>query len=594
MIGRTIGGNVRLDAVLGDGGAGTVYRATHLGLGKTVAVKVMKSALLDDETARRRFLEEPRLASSLEAEHIVRVLDANEENGVPYVVMEYIDGTDLQTLVANRGPLEVNYAVNILDQVAVALDAAHEAGIVHRDVKPGNILIDNDDQAFLTDFGNARVLRAEKGRTRPNEFTGTVEYAAPEQITADEVDARTDVYALGGVLFYCLTGRPPFSGRTDYEVMQQHVEAARPRVTAARDDLPSALDAAVAKAMAVKPQDRYGSCGELVARIRTALDRGPATKKGSTLARKQWRVWQRLPKRGRAWTVATGAVALAAAIGVAVWATTRDGGGTPATPEAISPTGSPAPPVEGPAPPVEEPAPPVEEPPAPAEEPAAEPAISDPAAGSRVFSTAGCGGCHTVADAQATGRVGPNLDDSRPGEAFVVERVTNGKGTAMPAYAGTLSEQEIRDLAAYVVAATTYPNAKEQQVLALLPATHDCDRAETADRRLAATANLHCVPDETAADDSWHFLFPTLDEMNSEYDGMKQSVAPAAESPTCPDELPGEHRFSEESGMRGRVLCFLFRDQPYLEWTREDLLVLSFARGGDAEDLWEWWQRTTP
>src|SRR5690242_8512724 len=205
-IGTEIAG-FRIESVLGRGGMSVVYLAEQTRLGRKVALKILASGLLErDELFRNRFLQESHLAAALDHPNIIPIYDAGEDNGCLYIAMRYVEGRDLAQILEHEGEIGLGRTMFILDQVAGALDAAHEHGLVHRDVKPANVLlVGNTDRVYLTDFGVAKPSTS-AGLTRTGFFIGTPDYSAPEQIEGRDVDARTDVYALGGMLYSCLTG----------------------------------------------------------------------------------------------------------------------------------------------------------------------------------------------------------------------------------------------------------------------------------------------------------------------------------------------------------------------------------------------------
>jgi serine/threonine protein kinase len=272
VIGTVLAGH-RVESLIGEGGMGVVYRVTHVQLGKTRALKLLPPRLAHDVSFRERFEREWRLAAEIEHENIVEVLDAGETDGRLYIVMRYIEGGNLGTVLAKAGTLEPARASSILRQVASALDNAHARGLIHRDVKPPNILVAAGDRAYLTDFGVAKST-ATQGVTKTGLFVGTAAYAAPEQIEGlVELDGRVDVYALGGVLYSCLTGVRPYEKDSDVEVMYAHLKEPPPAPTAKRPELPRPLDRVVARAMAKQRDERYSSCGALVADLEEAIRR---------------------------------------------------------------------------------------------------------------------------------------------------------------------------------------------------------------------------------------------------------------------------------------------------------------------------------
>jgi streptogramin lyase len=256
-IGATLAG-YRLDALIARGGMGVVYRATHLALERPVALKVIARQLADDEGFRNRFLRESRLAARLDHPHVVPVFDAREEDGELIVAMRLIEGGDLKKRIESEGPLPPAEAIALLGQVAEALDAAHAAGIVHRDVKPHNILLEGE-RAYLTDFGLAKALD-DSGVLSGASVVGTVEYMSPEQWRGERVGPAADVYSLGCVLYEALTGVAPYARR------EQGNEAR----------MPAGLDRVIERAVAKRPADRFRSAGELIEAARERQGAAPA------------------------------------------------------------------------------------------------------------------------------------------------------------------------------------------------------------------------------------------------------------------------------------------------------------------------------
>ena len=264
-------GAYTLGRLLGRGGMGVVYQAQHVHLGRTVALKLLAPELSKNEDFRARFLRESRLAAALDHPGIVTVYDAGDVNGVLFIAMRYVRGTDLAALIAQRAPLPVGETLAILDQVAAALDAAHAAGLVHRDVKPANVMIEGQ-RCYLADFGlTKRATGNSVQLTAAGTFLGTVDYVAPEQIEGREVDGRADVYALTCVLFECLTGSRPYPRDSQVAVVYAQLREPPPRPCELRPDLPAAIDAVIARGMAKQPEGRYSSCGQVVAAARAVL-----------------------------------------------------------------------------------------------------------------------------------------------------------------------------------------------------------------------------------------------------------------------------------------------------------------------------------
>jgi hypothetical protein len=245
---------------------GVVYRATQLALERPVALKVIAPEFASDADFRARFKRESLTAAAIEHPNVLPVYDARDEDGVLFLTMRYVEGTDLREALAHEGRLEPHRAAQIVRLVGSALDAAHEVGLVHRDVKPANILLAHrrgEEQVYLTDFGLTKQIRAEGGMTRTGMFVGTLDYVAPEQLRGEPVDARTDIYSLGCVLYQALTGRVPYPRDSDVAKMFAHASEPPPSVRAVAPELPYAFDQVIGKAMAKDPIHRYLSAGDL-------------------------------------------------------------------------------------------------------------------------------------------------------------------------------------------------------------------------------------------------------------------------------------------------------------------------------------------
>jgi YVTN family beta-propeller protein len=271
-IGTVLGG-YRIDGVAGQGGMGVVYRATQLGLDRVVALKVIASEYAGNVDFRNRFKSEAQLAASIDHPNVVPIYETGEAEGVLYLAMRFVEGTDLRSLVDEEHGLGAERAVRIIWQVAGALDAAHRRGLVHRDVKPPNVLIaaEGEEHAYLTDFGLTKHAAASAGFTRTGVFVGTPDFAAPEQIRGDTADARADIYALGAVLFHALTGRTPFPRDSELAKMYAHLNDPAPAASPLAQGVPPALDVVIGTSMAKDPAERYESAGDLARAAWAAL-----------------------------------------------------------------------------------------------------------------------------------------------------------------------------------------------------------------------------------------------------------------------------------------------------------------------------------
>ncbi len=278
MLGASVAG-YRIEAVAGQGGMGVVYRARQIALDRPVALKLIAPDLARDEAFRTRFARESQIAASLDHPNVIPVYEAGEDGDRLFIAMRFVDGTDLGRMLHERGALEPRLAAELVAQAASALDAAHTHGLVHRDVKPANLLIAGGAErphVYLTDFGLARRDGSSTALTSTGQWMGTPDYAAPEQIDGDDVDARTDVYALGCVLFAALAGTPPFSARARLAKAAAHLHDPPPTLRAVRAGVPPAFEAVVARALAKRPKDRYASAGELGAAALAAASGAPS------------------------------------------------------------------------------------------------------------------------------------------------------------------------------------------------------------------------------------------------------------------------------------------------------------------------------
>jgi CHASE2 domain-containing sensor protein len=263
----------RIEATIGRGGMGVVYRATQLALERSVAIKLIATGRAHDPAFRVRFEQESKLAASIEHPNVIPVYEAGEDDGLLFIAMRLVEGTDLAQLLERGGALDPARTVRLIGQLAEALDAAHARGLVHRDVKPANVLLtlDRPEHLYLTDFGIAKSVGRGGGITQDGERIGTLDYLAPEQIRGEAIDGAVDVYALAGLLYHCLTGGLPFPRETDAARLWAHVNAPPPAPSRTREDLPTAIDEVIARGMAKDPLARYGTAAELARAAARAL-----------------------------------------------------------------------------------------------------------------------------------------------------------------------------------------------------------------------------------------------------------------------------------------------------------------------------------
>ncbi|MFJ5120088.1 serine/threonine-protein kinase [Kitasatospora sp. NPDC088548] len=283
MVGRRVAG-YRLESEIGRGGMAVVYRAKDLRLGRTVAVKLLAPELARNEVFRQRFIHESEAAAAIDHPHIIPVFEAGETDGILFIAMRYVEGGDLRALIDRSEPFTVRRAARLALQIASALDAAHDHDLVHRDVKPGNVLVaagtdsEHPVHLYLADFGLTKKSLSLSGLTGVGQIVGTLDYAAPEQITGRPLDGRCDQYSLGCVVFEMLAGAPPFRRESDVALLWAHLNDPPPTLREHRPDLPTAVDAVLARALAKAPEERYTSCLRFVAELRAAgaVAAGPA------------------------------------------------------------------------------------------------------------------------------------------------------------------------------------------------------------------------------------------------------------------------------------------------------------------------------
>jgi hypothetical protein len=271
VVGELIAGRYELAELVGTGGMSSVYRAHDRLLERDVALKVLHEQYTADDDYVERFRREARSVAQLSHPNIVTVIDRGEQDGRQFIVFEYVDGENLKSLVEREGPLPEREAVGLTLQVARALGFAHENGLIHRDVKPQNVLLNGDGQAKVTDFGIARSLEVHGGLTQTGTVLGTSDYIAPEQARGARVDAQSDVYSLGAVLYELLTGEVPFPGDNFVAVAMRHINEPAPSVRERRRDVSPRLDALIRRAMAKDPRDRFGSMDELCRELEACL-----------------------------------------------------------------------------------------------------------------------------------------------------------------------------------------------------------------------------------------------------------------------------------------------------------------------------------
>ena len=323
MIGTLLNGRFRLEEQIGSGGMSTVYRAFDEVLERSVAIKVMHASIADDGVQLERFRREARTAAKMSHPHVVTVIDAGEDEGHPFIVLEYVEGETLKERIRRCGPLPVPEAVAYAIEIGRALQAAHGERMVHRDVKPQNVLIDPEGRAKVTDFGISRSLDAAEGLTATGRVMGTTDYVSPEQALGEAVTEQSDVYSLGIVLFEMLAGRPPFRAESQVGVAMKHVREPMPDVQKVRPEVSAALAAVVDRATAKERPNRYGSINQMLSDLEQALavevarhghPTGEATSVIRALPRKSAEIVPRRWRNPRLWATTLALVAIGAAL----------------------------------------------------------------------------------------------------------------------------------------------------------------------------------------------------------------------------------------------------------------------------------------
>ena len=335
MIGELIGERYELEELVGTGGMSSVYRAHDRMLERDVALKVLHEQFAADTDYVERFRREARSVAQLSHPNIVTVIDRGDQGDRQFIVFEYIAGENLKSLIEREGPLPQDQAVRLTLQIARALGFAHEHGLVHRDVKPQNVLLNGDGRAKVTDFGIARSLDVKGGLTQTGTVLGTSDYIAPEQARGSRVDAQSDIYSLGAVLYELLTGEVPFPGDNFVAVALRHINEPPPSVSEHRPDVSPRLDAAIRRAMAKEPRDRFASMDEFCAELSACLRPETAASGAATMVvapqKRGRRRRQRAPRppagRPSIWPLILllGGLAVLAGILAAVFALTDSG-----------------------------------------------------------------------------------------------------------------------------------------------------------------------------------------------------------------------------------------------------------------------------
>ena len=326
MVGEVLADRYELEELVGTGGMSSVFRAHDRLLDRKVALKILHQQYSGDDDYVERFKREARSVAALSHPNVVTVIDRGEHEDRQFIVFEYVEGENLKRLIERRGPAPVPNALELAIQIARGLAFAHQQGLIHRDVKPQNVLLNGDGRAKVTDFGIARSLNVQRGMTQTGTVLGTSDYIAPEQAQGQRVDEHTDVYSLGVVVYELLTGEVPFPGENFVAVAMRHINEEPPSVREKRPDVPVRVDEAVRRAMAKRPEDRFPTMDAFCAELEACLAELQAA--GTQVARPAMRRQHR--PRFSAWPLIVALVVLAGAVAVGAVLILRNGnGGSP-------------------------------------------------------------------------------------------------------------------------------------------------------------------------------------------------------------------------------------------------------------------------
>jgi serine/threonine kinase PknH len=553
-------GPYRLRRLLGKGGMGEVYEAEDTVKDRVVALKLLPEAVSHDPVFRKRLQREAHSAGRLQEPHVVPIHDYGEIEGLLYVDMRMIDGTDLRKMLKRYGPMTPARAVAIVRQIAAALDAAHESGVMHRDVKPENIIITRDDFAYLVDFGIANAATDEK-LTELGTAVGTYAYMAPERFTNDEVTYRADIYALACVLYECLTGSQPYPGDSVSVVITAHLMQPIPRPSQERPGIPSAFDEVIARGMAKKPEDRYASAGDLAAAANDALTHRDQDQAATILQRST--------------------------------AATLPGTPPPAGPQRpIHQTPPPTPPphrsTPTPTPPPQRPVafhpphPPTGGPPSGPMRTATQPPPPPPRAGK------GIPWIPIVAAAAVFVLVLGALG------IWWLVKPDDSSSTSMPTTTTTETEPtETTRRSPRTTTPTENPESFDSKLMALLPRGYDegvCKPVHPP--ATGALATVDCGPASPTGGpvSARYSLFADQPTLDKAFDDTIALYSPLLQCPGSGVDSPTTWHYTDTPDtVEGRIACGTYKDKPGVTWTKNKDLLLGDSLAQNLEDLHNWW-----
>ncbi len=571
-------GPYKLRRLLGKGGMGEVYEAEDTVKDRVVALKLLPESASNDPVFRKRLQREAHSAGRLQEPHVVPIHDYGEIDGLLYVDMRMIDGKDLRKMLKAYGPLTPARAVAIVKQIASALDAAHESGVMHRDVKPENVIITRDDFAYLVDFGIANAATDEK-LTELGTAVGTYAYMAPERFTSDEVTYRADIYALACVLHECLTGGQPYPGDSVSVIITAHLMQPIPKPSVERPGIPGRFDDVIARGMAKKPDDRYASAGDLATAATAALTHREQDQAATILQRSEAATKPVPPTPlpssprypisptppGYFHTPPPGPPPTPAPFPLAN--TPPPSGSRPAAFHSAPPAGPPSGPMWSTSPP----------PPGPPHQP--------PSGGSKIpwIPLAAVGAVFVL----VLGALGIWLI-TKPDDSSTASGTDTSETSAT-----TTTSQRTTSRTPRTPPPTENPDSFDAKLIALLPRGYDagvCEPASPPATGALATVDCGAASPEGGPENARYSLFADQAALDRAFD---DSVAANSELVTCPNsnaESPTTWHFTETPDkVEGRIACGVFNGNQDVTWTFNTNLLLGDAQGPDLPGLHNWW-----
>jgi serine/threonine kinase PknH len=571
-------GPYKLRRLLGKGGMGEVYEAEDTVKDRVVALKLLPESASNDPVFRKRLQREAHSAGRLQEPHVVPIHDYGEIDGLLYVDMRMIDGKDLRKMLKAYGPLTPARAVAIVKQIASALDAAHESGVMHRDVKPENIIITRDDFAYLVDFGIANAATDEK-LTELGTAVGTYAYMAPERFTSDEVTYRADIYALACVLHECLTGGQPYPGDSVSVIITAHLMQPIPKPSVERPGIPGRFDDVIARGMAKKPGDRYASAGDLASAATAALTHREQDQAATILQRSEAATKPVPPTPlpssprypisptppGYSHTPPPGPPPTPASFPIAN--TPPPSGSRPQAFHTPSPGGPPSGPMWSTSPP----------PPGPPQQP--------PSGGSKVpwIPLAAAGAVIVL----VLGALGIWLI-TKPDDSSTASGTDTSETSTT-----TATSQRTTSRTPRTPPPTENPDTFDGKLMSMLPRGYDADVCQPASPPATgalATVDCGAASPEGGPENARYSLFADQAALDRAFD---DSVAANSELVTCPNsnaESPTTWHFTETPDkVEGRIACGVFNGNQDVTWTFNTNLMLGDAQGPDLPGLHNWW-----